>query len=55
MMMLDRLITRFKQHEDVRFTTMLDHAQHWRSANPLAAWKNSGAPQAQSSCGRDGL
>jgi hypothetical protein len=24
MMMLDRLITKFKQHEDVSFTTMLD-------------------------------
>ena len=54
MMMLDRLITKFRQHEDVRFTTMLDYAQSWRSTNPLGSWKTSGAPQAQHSSGRDG-
>jgi peptidoglycan/xylan/chitin deacetylase (PgdA/CDA1 family) len=53
MMMLDRLIAKFKAHGDVKFTTMLDYAKGWREANPLESWKNSGAPQAQNSCGRD--
>ena len=53
LMMLDRLITSFKRHSDVTFSTMLAYAQGWRAANPLETWKASGAPQAQMSCGRD--
>ncbi len=52
MMMLDRLITKYKNHKDVTFSTMLDYATGWRSANPLDVWKTSGAPQAQNACGR---
>lgn len=53
MMMLDRLISRFKGYDKVRFTTLGGYAQQWRTANPLAEWKQSGAVQAQSACGRD--
>lgn len=55
MMMLERLIDVFKSYADVQFTTMLDYATAWRAANPLAQWITSGAPQAQSACGRDVL
>jgi peptidoglycan-N-acetylglucosamine deacetylase len=55
MMMLDRLIAKFRRHKDVKFGTMLAYAEAWRQANPLEAWKTSGAPQAQSACGRDRL
>jgi len=55
LMMLERLINKFKRARDVKFTTMLAYAQGWRKANPLDKWKVSGAPQAQSACGRDRL
>lgn len=54
-MMLERLIDVFKSYADVQFTTMLDYATAWRAANPLAQWITSGAPLAQSACGRDVL
>jgi len=47
LMMLDRLIQHFKSAADVRFTTLIGYAQAWRAANPLEAWRSSGAPQAQ--------
>lgn len=53
LMMLERLIDFIKSHGEVRFTTMLDYATAWRTANPLSQWLNSGAPQAQSACGRE--
>ena len=52
MMMLERLIESYKQHSDVTFTTMDGYSSAWRGANPLAQWVKSGAPQAQSACGR---
>jgi len=55
LMMLERLILSFKQREDLRFTRMIDYADAWRSANPLAQWEKSGAPQATTGCGRDTL
>lgn len=47
LMMLERLIAYFKTHADVRFTTLIDYVDGWRAANPLATWRDSGAPQAQ--------
>lgn len=55
MMMLDRLIETFKSRDGVTFSTMGGYADRWRAANPLAQWVKSGAPQAQSACGRDTL
>lgn len=51
MMMLDRLIRHIKANGG-RFTTMIDYVDGWRAKNPLDLWRQSGAPQAQASCGR---
>lgn len=50
--MLDRLIGTFREH-GAAFTTMGAYADAWRAANPLGAWRKSGAPQAQRACGRE--
>lgn len=55
LMMLERLIEAFRRRKDVTFTTMLDYARQWRTANPLKEWVASGAPQAQFACGRENL
>ncbi|MCF8069780.1 MAG: polysaccharide deacetylase [Desulfobacterales bacterium] len=55
LMMLERLIENFKSHDDVGFTTMIDYAKKWRTANPLETWVASGAPQATGGAGRDKL
>jgi len=47
LVMLERLFEHFKSSADVRFTTLLDYAEAWRKANPLEAWRASGAVQAQ--------
>jgi peptidoglycan/xylan/chitin deacetylase (PgdA/CDA1 family) len=38
LLMLGRLLEYFASHNDVQFATMLDYAQRWRAANPLAEW-----------------
>jgi peptidoglycan/xylan/chitin deacetylase (PgdA/CDA1 family) len=37
-MLLERLIRRFKACEGVRFSTLGDYAQTWKQANPLQDW-----------------
>jgi peptidoglycan/xylan/chitin deacetylase (PgdA/CDA1 family) len=37
-LMLEALLDHMQAHEDVRFTTLADHAARWREANPLATW-----------------
>lgn len=55
LMMLERLIEDFGRRDGVTFSTMGAYADRWRMENPLAEWLTSGAPQAQSACGRDAL
>ncbi len=40
-MMLERLIRRFKEHDGVRFSTLRDYAAGWRARNPIEDWKRS--------------
>ncbi|MBN35362.1 MAG: polysaccharide deacetylase [Rhodospirillaceae bacterium] len=41
LMMLERLIGFFKEHEGVRFDTLGGYAISWREANTLEAWRSS--------------
>ncbi len=47
LMMLDRLIAFFREHEGVRFDTLGGYARRWAGANPLAAWLDSGSVHAR--------
>jgi peptidoglycan/xylan/chitin deacetylase (PgdA/CDA1 family) len=47
LMMLERLIDHFRGLPGVTFTTLAGYAEQWRAANPLDAWRRSGAVQAQ--------
>jgi peptidoglycan/xylan/chitin deacetylase (PgdA/CDA1 family) len=53
MMMLERLIEHYKSFSDVKFTTLNDYVEGWRKANPLEAWRKSGAIQAQPASHRE--
>jgi peptidoglycan/xylan/chitin deacetylase (PgdA/CDA1 family) len=39
MLMLERLIQHFKQHEGVVFESLGDYVQRWKAANPVERWK----------------
>lgn len=39
--MLERLVDHMRETTDVTFRTMGDYARHWRSENPLDAWKDA--------------
>jgi hypothetical protein len=47
MMMLERLVNHYKSFSDVKFTTLIDYVEDWRTKNPLAKWRDSGAIHAQ--------
>jgi peptidoglycan/xylan/chitin deacetylase (PgdA/CDA1 family) len=47
MMMLERLINHYRSFEDVKFTTLADYVDSWRSTNSLASWVTSGAIHAR--------
>ena len=38
-LLLERLIERFRACDGVRFTTLGDYARRWKAQNPLEAWK----------------
>lgn len=40
-LMLERLIQRFRDHSSVHFSTLRDYAANWKAANPVGRWSEA--------------